>query len=101
MGRNYTKKNILEKFSSLKNLKSSLPAVAGLSFGTDIIVAFPGETDTYFQETYDLCKEIGFTKIHVFKYSPRPGTVARKLFLKSPKLSKETIKQRSAQLRKL
>lgn len=95
MHRNYTKKIILEKFSSLKNLKSNL------SFGTDIIVGFPGETDADFQETYDLCKKIGFTKIHVFKYSPRPNTTARKLFLESEKISKETLKQRSEQIRKL
>ncbi|MFA5025206.1 MAG: MiaB/RimO family radical SAM methylthiotransferase [Candidatus Shapirobacteria bacterium] len=95
MKRNYTKKIILEKFSLLNNLGSSL------SFGTDIIVGFPSETDTDFQETYDLSKQIGFTKIHVFKYSPRPGTIARKLFLESEKLSKETVKLRSQKLRNL
>lgn len=95
MGRNYTKKIILEKFSSLKNLKSNL------SFGTDIIVGFPKETDTDFQETYNLCQKIGFSKIHVFKYSPRPNTKARELFLKSTKISKEIIKERSQKLRDL
>ena len=95
MNRNYTKKIILEKFSSLKNLKSNL------SFGTDIIVGFPKETDTDFQETYNLCQKIGFSKIHVFKYSPRPNTKARELFLKSTKISKEIIKERSQKLRDL
>lgn len=95
MGRNYTKKIILEKFSSLQNLESSL------SFGTDIIVGFPGETKTDFQETYNLCQEIGFTKIHVFKYSPRPGTTARKLFLESPQISKDVKKYRSNKIRSL
>lgn len=95
MGRNYTKKIILEKFSSLKNLKSNL------SFGTDIIVGFPKETDTDFQETYNLCQKIGFSKIHVFKYSPRPNTKARELFLKSTKISKEIIKERSQKLQDL
>ncbi len=95
MGRNYTKKIILEKFSSLKNLKSNL------SFGTDIIVGFPKETDIDFQETYNLCQKIGFSKIHVFKYSPRPNTKARELFLKSTKISKEIIKERSQKLQDL
>lgn len=123
MKRNYTKKIILEKFELLnkisknnsknKNIPPLSSAVADprewtkrglggdLNFGTDIIVGFPGETDTDFQETYDLCKKIGFTKIHVFKYSPRPSTIARKLFLESPKLSKETIKSRSQKIRNL
>ncbi|HBP51312.1 MAG: MiaB-like protein tRNA modifying enzyme [Candidatus Shapirobacteria bacterium GW2011_GWE1_38_10] len=95
MHRNYIKKVILEKFSLLKNLES------GLSFGTDIIVGFPGETDADFQQTYNLCQQIGFNKIHVFKYSPRPGTLARKLFLESEKISKDTVKQRSKKLRLL
>ena len=94
MGRNYTKKNILEKFALLNK-------IGDLTFGTDIIVGFPGETDADFQETYDLCKEIGFSKIHVFKYSPRPGTAARKLFLESEKISKDIAKSRSQGLRNL
>jgi threonylcarbamoyladenosine tRNA methylthiotransferase MtaB len=94
MQRNYTKKIILEKFNLLNKIRD-------LTFGTDIIVGFPGETDTDFRETYDLCRQIAFSKIHVFKYSPRPGTIARELFLKSEKISKDTVKQRSAQIRKL
>jgi threonylcarbamoyladenosine tRNA methylthiotransferase MtaB len=43
---------------------------------TDIIVGFPGETDMEFEETCNFVKEIGFSKIHVFKYSKRQGTVA-------------------------
>lgn len=43
---------------------------------TDIIVGFPGEKDKEFEETYDFVKKIGFSKIHVFKYSKRKGTPA-------------------------
>lgn len=46
---------------------------------TDIIVGFPGETNEEFEDTYNFVKEIGFSKIHVFKYSPRTGTPAAKL----------------------
>ena len=43
---------------------------------TDVIIGFPGETDEMFENTYDLIKDIGFSKTHVFKYSPRKGTPA-------------------------
>jgi threonylcarbamoyladenosine tRNA methylthiotransferase MtaB len=43
---------------------------------TDIIVGFPGETDEEFRESYELCRKLGFARIHVFPYSPRPGTEA-------------------------
>jgi threonylcarbamoyladenosine tRNA methylthiotransferase MtaB len=46
------------------------------SFTTDVIVGFPGETDADFEESHQFCKEIGFSKMHVFPFSPRPGTVA-------------------------
>jgi len=104
MNRNYTKKIILEKFNLLNSLSSPLVkegTEGRLKFGTDIIVGFPGESDTDFQETYKLCQQIAFSKIHVFRYSPRPNTSARKLFLESDKLSRETVKERSQKLRQL
>lgn len=45
---------------------------------TDIIVGFPGETDEEFDETCNFVDEIGFSRIHVFPYSPRKGTPAAK-----------------------
>lgn len=94
MHRPYTKKIIINKFSLLKKIPS-------FTFGTDIIVGFPKETNKNFQETYELCKSIGFSKIHVFKYSPRPNTTARKLFLESDKIPKDIINFRSQKLRQL
>lgn len=47
-----------------------------LAVTTDVIVGFPGETDEEFENTYELIKDIGFSKTHVFKYSPRKGTPA-------------------------
>lgn len=49
------------------------------NFTTDVIVGFPGETDEEFDQTYQFLKEIEFYKMHIFKYSPRKGTVAEKL----------------------
>ena len=46
---------------------------------TDIIVGFPGETDEEFEKTYEFLSKIKFYKMHVFKYSPREGTLAAKM----------------------
>ena len=54
-------------------LRKNIPEVA---LTTDIIVGFPGETDEEFETTYNFLKEIQFSKMHVFKYSPRKGTKA-------------------------
>jgi len=47
-----------------------------IAITTDVIVGFPGESEENFSETYSFCKEIQFSKIHVFPYSMREGTVA-------------------------
>ena len=46
---------------------------------TDVIVGFPGETEKEFLETCDVVRKIGFSKIHIFPFSPRPGTPAEKM----------------------
>lgn len=46
---------------------------------TDIIVGFPGETEKEFLETCDVVRRIGFSKIHIFPFSARPGTPAEKM----------------------
>ena len=47
-----------------------------LALGTDLIVGFPGETDEDFARSLDFCREMRFAKMHVFRYSRRPGTPA-------------------------
>jgi threonylcarbamoyladenosine tRNA methylthiotransferase MtaB len=54
-------------------LREALPDAA---ITTDIIVGFPGETDEEFEESARFCREMEFARIHVFPYSPRPGTRA-------------------------
>jgi threonylcarbamoyladenosine tRNA methylthiotransferase MtaB len=51
-------------------------AVTGLAVTTDVIVGFPGETDTDFAESLAFAGAMGFARVHVFPYSPRPGTPA-------------------------
>jgi len=58
---------------ALKKIRETLPEAATT---TDVIVGFPGETDAEFQQTVDFCRRVGFARIHVFAFSPRPGTAA-------------------------
>jgi len=46
---------------------------------TDIITAFPGETDEEFEQSYEFCREIGFSRMHIFRFSPRAGTRAAEM----------------------
>lgn len=57
----------------VKTIRKHMPQ-AGIT--TDIIVGFPEETEEEFDETLDFVRKIGFSRIHVFKYSPREGTPA-------------------------
>ncbi|MBD9245286.1 MAG: radical SAM protein, partial [Coriobacteriaceae bacterium] len=50
--------------------------VPRLALGTDLIVGFPGETDEDFADSLAFCEEMRFAKMHVFRYSRRPGTPA-------------------------
>lgn len=73
MNRRYT----TEEFESSANLlRKVYPDVA---LTTDIIVGFPNETDADFEKTYEFLKKIKFYKMHIFKYSPKKGTVAIKM----------------------
>ena len=47
--------------------------------GTDVIVGFPGETEKKFEETYEFLKKSPIDKLHVFRYSKRPETIAETL----------------------
>lgn len=72
MNRKYTPR----QYKEIVNIIRDFMPNAGIT--TDIIVGFPGETEEEFNETYNFVREIGFSRIHVFKYSPRRGTPAAK-----------------------
>ena len=73
MGRRYSAKEYDEAVSLIRSI---IPEAA---ITTDIIVGFPGESDDEFEESYRFCKEMDFTRIHVFTFSPRPGTQAAEM----------------------
>jgi len=73
MARGYTTKQYTKIVS---RLRQNYPV---FSFTTDIIVGFPGETEKEFAQTCQFVKKIGFTKIHIFPFSPRSNTPAAKL----------------------
>jgi threonylcarbamoyladenosine tRNA methylthiotransferase MtaB len=62
---------IADYLSSVERARTEIP---GLALATDIIVGFPGETEDAFAATMDLVRRVGFSKLHVFRYSARPGT---------------------------
>ena len=78
MNRRYDRKYFEEKVIEIRKLRP------GISLSTDVIVGFPGETDKDFEDTLEFCKKIGFSKIHVFPYSDRDGTVASRMKNKIP-----------------
>ncbi|QFT91367.1 Threonylcarbamoyladenosine tRNA methylthiotransferase MtaB [Roseovarius sp. THAF9] len=66
-----------------------------MTFGADIIAGFPTETETAFENSLRLVEECGLTWLHVFPYSPRPGTPAARM----PQVDGRAIKDRAARLR--
>jgi len=66
-----------------------------IAFGADFIAGFPTETDEMFENTLRLADECGLTWLHVFPYSPRPGTPAARM----PQLDRGLIKARAERLR--
>lgn len=65
---------------------------------TDIIVGFPGETDTDFEQTIKLAKDVGFAKMHIFSFSPRKGTAAANM---QGRVDIKIVKERSEILHRL
>ena len=64
-------------------------------FGADIIAGFPTETEDMFARALDLVDECRLTQLHVFPFSPRPGTPAARM----PQLNRDIVKQRARALR--
>jgi len=70
MGRRYTAGEFLRVVEAAR-ARLDRPAV-----GADVIVGLPGESDRAFENTLRVCREAAFSRMHVFRFSPRPGTAA-------------------------
>jgi len=92
MKRNYGHKEVEEAFHTISQL------VPGAFVGMDVIVGFPGETDEEFLDTYQRLENLPWTRIHVFPYSPRPGTLANRL---EEQWGRHLIKERAKTLNQL
>ncbi len=73
MKRLYTRERYLEIIAQIR------AAIPEMTFSTDIIVGFPGESDEDFEQTLSLVRSVRFASIYAFKYSPRPGTPALRI----------------------
>lgn len=91
MNRKYDLAYFVAKIAEIRALRPDV------SISTDIIVAHPGETDELFEESLKVIKEIAFSKIHVFPYSKRNGTVAAEM----EQLDEKTKKKRVLKLLEL
>ncbi len=91
MRRKYTRKeylSLVEEFRSIRN---------DIEFTTDIIVGFPTEEERDFEDTISLVKEVGFIKVHIFPFSPRPGTDAFSL----KRIDKKVVREREERLKEV
>ena len=83
MGRRYTRAGYLEAVAKLRAFDSEFAVT------TDVIVGYPGETESDFEATRTLMDEAGFDNAFIFKYSPRPGTRSAELPDDVPTAEKE------------
>jgi threonylcarbamoyladenosine tRNA methylthiotransferase MtaB len=89
MKRRHARRDAIEFCAQVRRLR---PEIA---LGADLIAGFPTETDDMFARSLDLIEECGLTFLHVFPYSPRPGTPAARM----PQVEGQTIRDRARRLR--
>jgi threonylcarbamoyladenosine tRNA methylthiotransferase MtaB len=77
-----------------------LAAAPHLALGADVMVGFPGESDAEFRETHDLIARLPFAYLHIFPFSPRPGTHGWELY-REHRVPSHAVAERMAALRSL
>ena len=94
MHRRYRPWHYAEK---LRLIRETMPDAA---IGADVMIGFPGETEALFEESFAFIAAQPFTYLHLFPFSPRPGTVAWRLAQQYP-VAPRVVAERSARLRQL
>jgi threonylcarbamoyladenosine tRNA methylthiotransferase MtaB len=89
MKRRHSRKEAIDFCAQVRRLRP------GIALGADIIAGFPTETEEMFARSQDLVGECGLTFLHVFPYSPRPGTPAARM----PQVGGRIIRDRAGRLR--
>jgi len=89
MKRRHSRADAIAFCSTMRRLRPDMV------FGADLIAGFPTETEDMFQRSLDLVGECGLTHLHVFPFSPRPGTPAARM----PQLDRRIVKERARRLR--
>ena len=89
MKRRHSRRDAIEFCNAVRRLR---PDVV---FGADLIAGFPTETEAMLHSSFDLVEACGLTHLHVFPFSPRPGTPAARM----PQLPRAIIKERAMRLR--
>ena len=89
MNRKYDLEYFKKKIEEIRSIRKDI------AISTDVIVGFPGETEDLFHKTIETCKEIGFSKLHVFPYSERKGTASSRM---DDKIAENIKKKRSREL---
>jgi threonylcarbamoyladenosine tRNA methylthiotransferase MtaB len=89
MKRRHSRKDAIDFCAQVRRLRPDI------ALGADIIAGFPTETEEMFERSQDLVEECGLTFLHVFPYSPRPGTPAARM----PQVRGGVIRERAKRLR--
>lgn len=92
MRRRYSSKEYLRLVKYFRN------NIENINITTDIIVGFPGETDKDFNKSIEIAQEAKFGRIHVFRYSNRPGTLADKMKSQWKEVDEKVKKERAKKL---
>jgi threonylcarbamoyladenosine tRNA methylthiotransferase MtaB len=92
MNRDYTSSDYARLVDRIRE------AMPGAGINTDLIVGFPGETDESFDRSYEFVRRIGFSRMHIFRFSAREGTPASR---RKERVEPEAAKERSDRVAKL
>jgi len=92
MNRPYTAAEYAEVIDRVRN------KLKGLGLTTDVMVGFPGETEDAFQNTLRFIEDMEFSRLHVFRYSPRPGTRAASMGGRVPEAEKTRRSENAQEL---